>query len=736
MKGPDKARVALAADEDSRLDEVTNYETQRMIGACEASWRIFGFDLHSRSVAVVCLPVHLEDKDQLIFKPKNPLAALAKTSRLMRYLNRPKGPEFDRLTYCSFYEKYFVEARPSADSVPHPDGGHHVRPRQRGEMRARLNRVNQGLSELFFLRLILAEFPARSYKDLRTVKGVLHPTFHGAAKALGLADDDKEYFTAIQEASGFLTAASLRSFFVSMMLGESRTPAPALWEECSDLFAEDHLQNAVPRATALNRSLIHISRLLSLHGRGLSDFGLPDAPDPDSELTRELSRYPPEESRRFVEHWKPLFTQEQRDAIDSILSRFPPEMAVSWPTVFSKRPQNQAKTGKKPGSHEILLLLAAGGSGKTELMKFLAHHLRLLGEVVICSASTGIAATNFPGGITAHSAFKLPFDSSDPSATSSLSMSSQRADLLRRASLIIYDEVSMVQRNTFRSFLHLLRDLNSPALRVVLLCGDFAQIPPVVPHGAKRDILQASTRFIPEWESFPVLHLSKNLRASADPEYAEMTRKVGQGQLRAVRVTGSSKPLISLPLIKTVSSREELIQFVYPSLDPNECISRAILSGTNEAIDAWNEEILSRLPGQKEDFFSADSATDTGSTTALRIPPEALKGFADKGVPPHKLSLKIGAVVILMRNLNFDAALCNSVKGIVKGFSPSRKIVYVEVPRPGDEPGKHRLHAIPRITFRFSPNGKGMDVVRRQFPLRLAYALTFNKSQGHQQNIS
>ena len=727
LKGPDKAKVALAEDKEEGRDEIAEYETQRMVGACEAAWRLFEFDLHTRSLMVFSLPVHLEDKDQITFDPKDPKKALSKTSRLLRYLSRPQGAQFDGLTYCEFYERYFVEVRPSSDSVPHPDGTHHVRPRRRGEALARLNWVNQGLTELFFLRLILSEFPARSYKDIRTVRGVLHPTFHAAAKAHGLADDDKEYFTAVREAAGFLTAPSLRSFFVSMLLGETRTPAPALWEECCDLFAEDHLQNAVPRAAAHTRSLIHIGRLLSHHGRSLTDFGLPDTPDPDSELSRELNRYPAEESRRFVEHWKPLFTMEQRRVINSILSRFPEHMRVVWP---SPTEETEQKNDAETSCSVFVLLLAAGGCGKTELLKFLAHHLRLLGEIVICSASTGIAATNLPGGITAHSAFKLPFDSSDPTATSALSMSSQRAALLRRASLIIYDEVAMAQRNTFRSFQRLLRDLQSPCLKTVLLCGDYAQIPPVIKHGAKGDILRASTLFLPDWQSFPVLRLTKNMRASSDPEYAEMTRRVGQGEVRAEQLAGFSRPLIPLPLVQTVSSRDEIISFTYPSLEPEECISRAILSGTNESIDSWNEEMLSRLPGQQEDFFSVDSAVASETTSALKIPPETLATFNENGVPPHKLSLKLNAVVILLRNLNFDASLCNSVKGIVKSISPSRKVVYVLVPKPGGAPGEGRIHAIPRITFRFSPSGTGMEVSRRQFPLRLAYALTFNKSQG------
>jgi hypothetical protein len=292
-------------------------------------------------------------------------------------------------------------------------------------------------------------------------------------------------------------------------------------------------------------------------------------------------------------------------------------------------------------------------------------------------------------------------------------------------------EVAMVQRNTFRAFQRLLTDLRTTALRVVLLCGDYAQIPPIVKYGSKDDILRVSTRFLPEWPTFPILRLTRNMRASEDPEYSAMTSQVGLGTLPTECLGDSTTPLIRQPLIQTVEDRDALISFVYPNLtDPTECITRAILSGTNQAIDEWNAVILSRLPGRAEHFYSVDSSVESGTNDQLQLAPEMLASFTDVGVPPHQLTLKLNAVVILMRNLNFDACLCNSVKGIVRAFSPSRKIVYVEVPRKDGKVGEGTVHAIPRITFRFSPAGKGMDVSRRQFPLRLAYGLTFNKSQG------
>ena len=39
------------------------------------------------------------------------------------------------------------------------------------------------------------------YEDIRTVNGILYPTFKEACYVLGLLDDDREYIAAINEAS-------------------------------------------------------------------------------------------------------------------------------------------------------------------------------------------------------------------------------------------------------------------------------------------------------------------------------------------------------------------------------------------------------------------------------------------------------------------------------------------------------------------------------------------------------
>ena len=81
-------------------------------------------------------------------------------------------------------------------------------------------------------------------------------------------------------------------------------------------------------------------------------------------------------------------------------------------------------------------LQGPGGTGKTFLYKTICHYFRALEKVVLCVASTGIAALLLPGGCTSHSQFRIPLVLNEESV-SMITKNSRAADELRRAELII-----------------------------------------------------------------------------------------------------------------------------------------------------------------------------------------------------------------------------------------------------------------------------------------------------------
>ncbi|XP_057310664.1 ATP-dependent DNA helicase PIF1-like [Hydractinia symbiolongicarpus] len=127
--------------------------------------------------------------------------------------------------------------------------------------------------------------------------------------------------------------------------------------------------------------------------------------------------------------------------------------------------------------------------------------------------------------------------------------------------------------------------------------------------------------------------------------------------------------------------------------------SRIILTPTNDgALDIYNK-IVNKIPGQIVLYNSADSVVSDGPEEIALYPVEFINSITPSGMPPHNLQLKIGAQHVI------DAE-------IITGVASGKKVV------------------IPRIQLAPSDTGLPFQLRRRQLPIRLAYAMTINKSQG------
>jgi chromosomal replication initiation ATPase DnaA len=97
-------------------------------------------------------------------------------------------------------------------------------------------------------------------------------------------------------------------------------------------------------------------------------------------------------------------------------------------------------------SGKTFFLHGPGGTGKTFTYNIICYHFRSQGKIVVCVASSGIAALLLIGGRTAHSCFKIPLKIHEESMCS-FPKNGELADLLCITDLIIWDEAPMQHRH-------------------------------------------------------------------------------------------------------------------------------------------------------------------------------------------------------------------------------------------------------------------------------------------------
>ena len=207
-------------------------------------------------------------------------------------------------------------------------------------------------------------------------------------------------------------------------------------------------------------------------------------------------------------------------------------------------------------------------------------------------------------------------------------------------------------------------------------------------------------------------------------------------RLLAVGESTGADDTIDWPVEHVVkdNSLQSLANHVYNSLD--ECIhpasyfnERAILAVRNDVVNNLNTQLLQRVPGETVELLSTDTVVDDADATECPI--EVLNEISDPGLPPHKLTLKVGCPVMLLRNLAPRRGLCNGTRLLVKSISKHVLFcTYLDPSRAGPEAPADGVILLPRICCRSAENTSFVDFDRKQFPVRVCFAMTINKSQG------
>ncbi len=127
--------------------------------------------------------------------------------------------------------------------------------------------------------------------------------------------------------------------------------------------------------------------------------------------------------------------------------------------------------------------------------------------------------------------------------------------------------------------------------------------------------------------------------------------------------------ITSYPEIHQAPSLDTFIHVVFPALAINYANQgymdgQAILTTKNIIVNFLDIQIAEAVPGREHIFLSVNSM-EMGDDQAMVIGTKFLNTITLVGMPPHHLALKVGVLVILLRNLDAALGLCNGTHLII-----------------------------------------------------------------------
>ena len=773
-KGPDKAIISIVGD--NEFDEVSRFLETRCIGPAEACYRIFGFPINDSKPSVIPLTVHLPGKQDVYYDEqqyedfdvnKVQLTQLQEyfannQKELASPLSRRQRGKFQdgsiqphgfNLLYQDYPQFYKWESKDKKwrrrKDVDRPYIG-------------RMHYVNYKQRERYFLRiLLLYRSGCTSFTDLRTIDGKVYDSYREACAALGLLDTDDVWFQTMREAANVITNRHQFIVFFATLLNNNEINDPnALWQEFKDELCEGIKYQVYKNANILpheqvytqqmyNEGLFQIEELLqetSDKEATLQSYGLPTPQDRTNRINRmEIPReircetaFETHVQQQYVEKQYEVMNAEQKFAFNSVIN-------------------DVYKEHRKPSIKKTLnifdnlfFLQASAGTGKTFVSKAIAAYIRSQGDICLCNATSGIAANLFEGGRTMHSRFNIPLNVQSDSNIQ-IKKGTAKAKLIEQAKLIIWDEAPMAHKNMLHYLDKQLRDItgNNKIFggKILLLCGDFCQLPPVIPHGNPKSVIMGSIKQSNLFQFAKILKLTKNERIRAIirqnktisveeqqqlENFDQWLKEIAQGKLDqsvSHKATHCHQIQIPNPFLLTCKSLNDLIESTYGNINQlkdnmDYYKERNIITPYNADVDAINDlcmDIL-QVPEHEEKIYKSYDSVGADDTKSL-FSKEFLNKQNFPGLPKHCLRLKVNAPIVLLRNVDPLNGLCNGTRMIIKKLHNN----IIEACKLEDS---KQVYYIPKMILGPPETTIGYKFKRTQFPVQPAFAMTINKSQG------
>ncbi|XP_074363228.1 uncharacterized protein LOC141703684 [Apium graveolens] len=485
--------------------------------------------------------------------------------------------------------------------------------------------------------LLLCNKVATSFRDLRTINGRIYNTYKEAYEALGLLKDDNQWHSTLRENAESGMPFQLRSMFVHILTNCPVADPLKLWTDNWKFLSHDILYNKRKKsgnvelklsdADLENYKLAEVEKLLNGVGKSLKDF--PNMPYPEdiymhsttNRLIEEETRY--DKNQQFEEHSKNFqsLNSEQLEVYNSVLEAL-----------------NKGEGG-------LFFVYGSGGCGKTFLWKTLCRRLRSEGKIVLLVASSGIAATLLPNCRTSHSRFHIPLKL-DRYSVAGIKHGCDIVELIKNTSLVIWDEAPMQHRHAFKSvdrcFLDAMASVH-PRNKNILFGGIT-----IIFGGFSANLACYSKVFVLHQN----MHLGCGRNVEENQKIAEFSKwvlDVGDGKVQNIHPDNIYKdPEIIIPrkylVEKKTNAVKDIVDVTYPDFMKN--------------YTSMTHSYLS------QDFIDTETVNDDNDYESS-FPIKYLKSINIPSILKHDLKLKVGVVVMLMKNLNQIMGLCNGTRMVL-----------------------------------------------------------------------
>lgn len=376
-----------------------------------------------------------------------------------------------------------------------------------------------------------------------------------------------------------------------------------------------------------------------------------------------------------------------------------------------------------------VFLTGKAGTGKTTFLRRLKERSP---KRMVVVAPTGVAAIN-AGGVTIHSFFQFPLAPYIPNTSfrgsdEKYRFSKEKKNIIRTLDLLVIDEISMVRADLLDQIdavLRLHKDKHRPFGGVqLLMIGDLSQLAPVVKESEWALLREhyATPYFFGSQALQQTQHVTIELShvyRQTDHTFINILNEVRENRLSAESLALLNARVGVSPKLSKLSENSENSEDSYHSefkIQDSELTDGTIrLTTHNATANRYNEERMDALKGTRFSF----KATVTGNFPESSYPAE------------DTLMLKKGCQVMFLKNDSQGSRYYNGKLGEVTFVDGSKICVrgledntVVEIE---PEVWTNAHYVIDKESKEIREEIEGEF---RQYPLRLAWAITIHKSQG------